>query len=163
MVPLNLTERRGHAQSIFICIWHWWDVVLPSKTMCVMICAQILHCCSKWLPIYLQILDMMGYEPSPWNKINIHVGGMYGKSVQNFLSSHRVMLWPSGLCTHVHLVQGLKPYLQGPTKEQVIPKLSWCSSSARLSERAERLFLADIAFHSSEQMWLVVLHQSLDA
>ena len=25
----------------------------------------------------LQILDLMGYEPSNWNKVNIHIGGVY--------------------------------------------------------------------------------------
>ena len=24
----------------------------------------------------VQIMDLLGYEPSPWNKINIHVGGV---------------------------------------------------------------------------------------
>ena len=27
---------------------------------------------------WVQILDLMGYEPSPWNKINIHVGSTHG-------------------------------------------------------------------------------------
>ena len=26
----------------------------------------------------VQILDLMGYEPSHWNKVNIHIGGVYG-------------------------------------------------------------------------------------
>ena len=26
----------------------------------------------------MQILDYMGYEPSVWNKTNIHIGGVYG-------------------------------------------------------------------------------------
>jgi len=26
----------------------------------------------------MQILDMMGFKPSHWNKINIHIGGVYG-------------------------------------------------------------------------------------
>ena len=26
----------------------------------------------------MQILDLMGFEPSHWNKINIHIGGVYG-------------------------------------------------------------------------------------
>ena len=26
----------------------------------------------------LQVLDLMGFEPSHWNKINIHIGGVYG-------------------------------------------------------------------------------------
>ena len=27
---------------------------------------------------YPQIFDLMGYEPSHYNKINIHIGGVYG-------------------------------------------------------------------------------------
>ena len=27
----------------------------------------------------MQILDLMGYEPSPENKVNIHIGGIYGE------------------------------------------------------------------------------------
>ncbi len=30
------------------------------------------------LEIHNQIFDLMGYAPSHWNKINIHVGGVYG-------------------------------------------------------------------------------------
>lgn len=26
----------------------------------------------------VQTLDLMGFEPSHWNKINIHIGGVYG-------------------------------------------------------------------------------------
>lgn len=29
------------------------------------------------LEMHSQIFDVMGYEPSPWNKINIHIGGVY--------------------------------------------------------------------------------------
>ena len=25
-----------------------------------------------------QVFDLMGFEPSHWNKINIHIGGTYG-------------------------------------------------------------------------------------
>ena len=32
----------------------------------------------KDLEIHNQIFDLMGYAPSHWNKINIHVGGVYG-------------------------------------------------------------------------------------
>jgi hypothetical protein len=32
-------------------------------------------CLPALLPPALQVLDLMGYEPSPENKINIHVGG----------------------------------------------------------------------------------------
>ena len=28
--------------------------------------------------VCMQTLDLMGYEPSHWNKINIHIGGVYG-------------------------------------------------------------------------------------
>lgn len=27
------------------------------------------------------MLDLMGYQPSPVNKINIHIGGMYGEAL----------------------------------------------------------------------------------
>lgn len=34
------------------------------------------------MPVLLtQIMDMLGYEPSPWNKINIHVGGWVGPAM----------------------------------------------------------------------------------
>lgn len=33
----------------------------------------------------LQIFDIMGYEPSHWNKINIHVGGQYGSKQETIL------------------------------------------------------------------------------
>ena len=26
----------------------------------------------------MQVFDLMGFEPSHWNKINIHIGGVYG-------------------------------------------------------------------------------------
>eukprot|EP00884_Botryococcus_braunii_P001623 jgi/Botrbrau1/11461/Bobra.27_4s0002.1 len=32
----------------------------------------------KELEVHSQVFDLMGYEPSHWNKINIHVGGVYG-------------------------------------------------------------------------------------
>ncbi|PRW39126.1 UV damage repair endonuclease [Chlorella sorokiniana] len=31
------------------------------------------------LEAHSQIMDLLGYEPSPWNKINIHVGGVYSQ------------------------------------------------------------------------------------
>ena len=33
---------------------------------------------SSELEAHSQVFDLMGFEPSPWNKINIHVGGVYG-------------------------------------------------------------------------------------
>lgn len=44
----------------------------------------------KDLEIQSQIFDLMGYEPSPWNKINIHVGGVYGnkcKTLERFANT----------------------------------------------------------------------------
>lgn len=36
-------------------------------------------CSSKHTHVcFVQILDLMGYEPSHWNKVNIHIGGVYG-------------------------------------------------------------------------------------
>ncbi|GFH30487.1 predicted protein, partial [Haematococcus lacustris] len=35
------------------------------------------HSCME-LEVHSKIFDLMGYEPSHWNKINIHVGGAYG-------------------------------------------------------------------------------------
>ena len=37
--------------------------------------APALEVTGSWL---VQILDCMGYEPSVWNKTNIHIGGVYG-------------------------------------------------------------------------------------
>ena len=31
----------------------------------------------------LQTFDMLGYEPSMWNKINIHIGGTYGNTPED--------------------------------------------------------------------------------
>ena len=31
----------------------------------------------------MQVFDMMGYEPNYWNKINIHIGGTYGKEEEH--------------------------------------------------------------------------------
>ena len=43
--------------------------ILAAKLMSLCLCLPAL------LPPALQVLDLMGYEPSPENKINIHVGG----------------------------------------------------------------------------------------
>lgn len=32
----------------------------------------------RWQGLRVQVMDMMGFEPSHWNKINIHIGGVYG-------------------------------------------------------------------------------------
>lgn len=32
----------------------------------------------RWQRFGVQVMDMMGFEPSHWNKINIHIGGVYG-------------------------------------------------------------------------------------
>ena len=31
----------------------------------------------------MQVFDMMGFEPSMWNKINIHIGGTYGNTLED--------------------------------------------------------------------------------
>ncbi|KAI7836305.1 hypothetical protein COHA_009813 [Chlorella ohadii] len=31
------------------------------------------------LEAHSQIMDLLGFEPSPWNKINIHIGGVYSQ------------------------------------------------------------------------------------
>lgn len=31
----------------------------------------------------LQVFDMLGFEPSMWNKINIHIGGTYGNTPED--------------------------------------------------------------------------------
>ena len=31
----------------------------------------------------VQVFDMLGFEPSMWNKINIHIGGTYGKTPED--------------------------------------------------------------------------------
>jgi UV DNA damage repair endonuclease len=35
----------------------------------------------KELEVHSRIFDLMGFAPSPWNKINIHVGGVYGNKL----------------------------------------------------------------------------------
>jgi hypothetical protein len=35
----------------------------------------------------VQIFDMMGYEPSHWNKINIHVGGALHRAAKPGLTT----------------------------------------------------------------------------
>ena len=32
----------------------------------------------RWQRLCMQVLDLMGFKPSHWNKINIHIGGVYG-------------------------------------------------------------------------------------
>ncbi|KAL3142635.1 hypothetical protein ABBQ38_002945 [Trebouxia sp. C0009 RCD-2024] len=39
---------------------------------------QLLQRSLKELEVHSQVMDMMGFEPSHWNKINIHIGGVYG-------------------------------------------------------------------------------------
>ena len=36
----------------------------------------------KDLELHAEVFDLMGLQPSPWNKINIHVGGAYGDKVE---------------------------------------------------------------------------------
>lgn len=36
----------------------------------------------------MQIMDLLGYEPSPWNKINIHVGGVGRLAFRVLARSH---------------------------------------------------------------------------
>lgn len=31
----------------------------------------------------VQVFNMMGFPPSMWNKINIHIGGTYGKTAED--------------------------------------------------------------------------------
>lgn len=31
----------------------------------------------------VQVFDMLGFEPSMWNKINIHIGGTYGNTPED--------------------------------------------------------------------------------
>lgn len=49
----------------------------------------------KELEIQSQIFDLMGYAPSHWNKINIHVGGVYGnkeKTMEKFAETFHARL-----------------------------------------------------------------------
>jgi hypothetical protein len=61
------------------CHSSWLACTVPShctlpRRYTMQLCGLLKACCC--LPCYLsQILDLMGYEPSPVNKINIHVGG----------------------------------------------------------------------------------------
>lgn len=45
------------------------------------------HSCGSptYTLLYGQVFDLMGFEPSPWNKINIHVGGVYGNKKETLL------------------------------------------------------------------------------
>ncbi|KAK9844142.1 hypothetical protein WJX81_005743 [Elliptochloris bilobata] len=54
----------------------------PSHFVKLATADEALLCKSlKELEVHSQVMDTMGYEPSPWNKINIHVGGVYGDKV----------------------------------------------------------------------------------
>lgn len=35
------------------------------------------------LEVHSRVFDMMGYEPNMWNKINIHIGGTYGNTIED--------------------------------------------------------------------------------
>ncbi len=46
------------------------------------------------LEIHSQLFDLMGLEPSHWNKINIHVGGTYGdkeETLKRFISNFKLL------------------------------------------------------------------------
>lgn len=48
----------------------------------------------KDLEIHSQVFDLMGLEPSHWNKINIHVGGAYGdkeESLRRFAQNFKLL------------------------------------------------------------------------
>ena len=57
--------------------------VISSRTACY--CCTLTHepliwlsaDCDKPCAAFLQTFDLMGYAPSMWNKINIHIGGTY--------------------------------------------------------------------------------------
>jgi UV DNA damage endonuclease len=46
------------------------------------------------LEIHSQVFDMMGLQPSHWNKINIHVGGAYGdktETIKRFANNFKLL------------------------------------------------------------------------
>lgn len=54
----------------------------------------------KELEVHSRIFDEMGFLPaSPYNKINIHVGGTYGGEKEPVLRRFaQVWFWDAGLC-----------------------------------------------------------------
>lgn len=66
----------------------------------------------KDLEIHSQLFDLMGLEPSHWNKINIHVGGAYGDkdaTLKRFAQNFRLL--SSGLQKRLTVENDDKPGL----------------------------------------------------
>lgn len=42
---------------------------------------EVIHCTVFIAKDCMQVMDLMGFEPSHWNKINIHIGGVYGNKL----------------------------------------------------------------------------------
>ena len=55
----------------------------------------------------MQILDLMGYEPSPWNKVNIHIGGNYGKALPDMPSATGHLAWIPFLNLQLYPAEGI--------------------------------------------------------
>lgn len=61
---------RAHDQRVTFHPSHFVKLAAPDEALVQKSISE--------LEGHSQILDLMGYEPSPWNKINIHIGGVYG-------------------------------------------------------------------------------------
>ncbi|DBA81748.1 TPA: hypothetical protein ACH3X1_007483 [Trebouxia sp. C0004] len=61
---------RAYKQRLTFHPSHFVKVAAPTE--------DLLKKSLKELEVHSQILDMMGFKPSHWNKINIHIGGVYG-------------------------------------------------------------------------------------
>lgn len=66
----------------------------------------------KELEIHARLFDLMGLEPSHWNKINIHVGGAYGDKAETLRRfAHNFKLLSSNLQKRLTIENDDKPGL----------------------------------------------------
>ena len=51
--------------------------LLLAAPLLMLLLARLFARCDMDCAAFLQTFDLLGYEPSMWNKINIHIGGTY--------------------------------------------------------------------------------------